>query len=111
MTDFTAQVQYRNARFRAWRALGVPLTAESGWRLTEEGPAVLGLQCAYCGCYTRISALPHNNLTRLETTALQVCDDPDHYRTAHCSHLELLCDYPDPPELVDLTALELLADG
>jgi hypothetical protein len=99
----------RNARLRAWQAHGVPV--EGGWRLASSRPRAYGhlvIGCAVCGIersgtYSLHEIQPESYYHReiKEVRALS-----EGWRA--CSHLTPLLD-EDPPEVVALTRLELLA--
>jgi hypothetical protein len=102
--DFAALLDQRNARFRAWRLFGVPV--RGGWTLSrEEGEAELRLYCLACRAQLGgrhfadlLQALAPASLLHAEREELLVA----------CRHLAPLAG-DDPPEVVALTALELLA--
>jgi hypothetical protein len=88
------QLAYRNARLRAWRALGVPV--RGGWLHWEGGWAFLA------GCDCGVLLLPQ---------LLEAGDSPaalEQKAGAPCDHLAPLLG-EEPPALLGLTRLELLA--
>lgn len=102
MADLAAELAYRNARLRAWKAHGVPV--EGGWgeiSFKSDGKvyALLILRCETCLAIARGAA---TEVRYLEVTAARVVGE------IACSHLAPLIG-ADPPEVVALTKLELLA--
>jgi type II secretory pathway component PulM len=94
------ELQKRNARLRAYRALGVPVDAR--WEIRPRGrrsSAVLTLGCALCQAGAMKEAWSPAGMARAEGEALAFAD---------CPHLAPLLQ-PDPPELAALLDLELLA--
>lgn len=138
--DLRLAIHARNARFRAWKAHGLPI--EGGWKLgqrsperwvdTETGETVdrprppypyLRLQCTACG-WSETGAV--GGLLGAKTWAQALDDEewdalkgvdrkptPPSLDDWHCPHLEpLLTPEEDtPPEVVALTALEMLSTG
>jgi hypothetical protein len=102
------ELQKRNARLRAFRALGVPV--EGGWQPAPDGRLLLQLRCLTCG------GPPHQTFTGLERFAVKARGPHGIegqliraiQRLTRCPHLAPLLQ-PDPPELAALLDLELLA--
>jgi len=97
---------WRNARLRAWRALGVP--AEGGWHM--RGPderhdrrAALRIGCSRCGKDEGCVAYYEWELARSEVTLVAYLVEE-----CRCPHLSPLLG-PEPPDLEAIAALELLA--
>jgi hypothetical protein len=93
MADVAALLAYRNARLRAWRAHGVPV--EGGW-----WGGSIKVRCTVCGADGEGGVVSGDigAAARCEHLAIATC----------CEHLAPLLG-EDPPEIVDLTRLELLA--
>ncbi len=109
--DLYLETQRRNARFRAWRAYGVPV--EGGWSNVriEDGQqyASAGLQlgCGTCGRAARTvcgEEWYHKDPVDAEWVVLTGLDAG----TPLCVHLAPLLE-DDPPEVQALWELELLA--
>jgi hypothetical protein len=110
MVDPAALIAHRNARFRAWRAYGVPVEGE--WRLVTGRPyfGVLDLGCAVCLSDARNYAPAGGAPGRAELIARLVNAERElfAFRQLLCSHLTPLLG-ADPPEVQEITRLELLA--
>jgi hypothetical protein len=110
MSELYLQGMKRNARLRAWRSYGVPLTG--GWQHDE--PSVLLLGCSVCG-FEKKRELPSDasgerlqRLMRLsELGAVRTLMIEGIARSA-CPHLAPLLG-GDPPEVRAIHELELLA--
>jgi hypothetical protein len=112
MADLQLELLRRNARLRAWRAVGVPV--EGGWvhgagvyRYAGEHPLVLlTLRCGSCGQYSARAAKAPTPFYAMPE-ALRRCESY-HLQGYACPHLApLLGD--DPPEVLAILELELLA--
>ena len=105
--DLAAILALRNARFRAWRAYGVPVAG--GWHPKAEPAialALLGLSCLRCNRTTTEYAPCFPMDLRIREEMERRCVRA--LAGMGCPHLApLLGD--DPPEVVALTKLELLA--
>jgi hypothetical protein len=101
--DLHLELQKRNARLRAFRALGVPV--EGGWeRQDRRGETLLEIRCSVCGGDWRGRYRARSRAQVLydeKTTVRRIVEDG-------CPHLAPLLQ-PDPPELAALLDLELLA--
>jgi hypothetical protein len=110
MTDPAALIAYRNARLRAWRAYGVPVEGE--WRFVAGRPyfGVLDLGCAVCLSDARNYASAAGAKSRAEIAARLANAERElfAFRQLLCAHLTPLLG-ADPPEVLELTKLELLA--
>jgi hypothetical protein len=101
----------RNARIRAWRAQGVPV--EGGWNLTGRA---LNLHCAVCQAgesFVVHRLLIWNRLPERLAEVLVWAEQEATGRLTHktgCNHLTSLLG-EDPPEILALIELELLAGG
>jgi ribosomal protein L34E len=97
------EVLRRNARLRAWRGAGVPV--EGHWERRSPGAFTLFLGCAACGQRAsrveRIRPLLLKRLPRVEAAAVESL-------RRRCSHLAPILG-ADPPEVLAITELELLA--
>jgi hypothetical protein len=125
MASLEAELAYRNARLRAWRVYGVPLDGAwalkaSGERPWADGPfTIAGVECIwlylYCdfcgqvpsGCGQLVTPdwlaeQPDGTLARLEKGLT------NNAVARGCTHLTPLLS-EDPPEVLELTKLELLA--
>jgi hypothetical protein len=102
----------RNARFRAWRAYGLP--AAGHWRLAESGLVVGSLRCHACQEQVSYAYDPsqwgdaegvdwQNLLAEGERTLVSKLS-----RYKGCWHLRPLLT-ADPPEVRAITELELLS--
>jgi hypothetical protein len=106
--DLADEIALRNARFRAWREYGVPVA--EGWGSDpdrgEEGGYSVFLYCRECDLYG------HDFLARgdIDAARLQGAERNavEEARRMGCRHLDPLLG-EDPPEVVALTKLELLA--
>lgn len=119
MADLHLEIARRNARFRAWKAHGVPV--EGAWRLEPMPPsftiAKLKVGCSLCGHPHHGSFGPGtpeiwamteiaDGLAEQERLAIQM--RPDCAEAAECDHLDALLE-DDPPEVRATTELELLS--
>jgi hypothetical protein len=102
----------RNARLRAWREHGAPVAG--GWRRDRAGRGrlSLSLRCGACRLEVDLdlweSVYTHQPAALLRVEARALAHLEGVYR---CRHLSALL-REDPPEVVALTKLELLAgDG
>jgi hypothetical protein len=108
--DLAALIALRNARFRAWRAYGVPVA--EAWRAPKDRSDRLWLvtiSCSLCGA--RGDDFGH--VAGLKAGEYDAGHRPDVLernciRAKSCVHLAPLLG-EDPPEVVALTKLELLA--
>lgn len=106
-------VMVRNARFRAWKAYGIPV--EGGWVMRGSGygsGSQLTLTCGVCGvrCERFSYTSAQEGLVYAEWSALLAPSRGIHL--ARCEHLQRLLDRgPDPPEVIALTELEMLSTG
>lgn len=100
MPDLAAELLRRNARLRAWREYGVPV--EGGWKEVGSRSLVarlwLNVNCGACGAYYWERLMECSGGWRHEGPG----------RANPCPHLAPLLG-EDPPEVEQLTALELLA--
>jgi hypothetical protein len=111
MADLAVGLAYRNARLRAWRAYGVPI--EGGWRSAPRRRVVVAsaeLRCAVCG--ERDDTFLTRNEEPAKYLVMLARSEADSLRwivaERRCSHLAPLLG-EDPPEIIGLTQLELLA--
>jgi hypothetical protein len=98
LSRLSREVLRQNARFRAWRALGVPV--EGRW---EEGAltVILRLRCLSCSF----------GIEKMFTRAIGVARQVAAYRPlVCCDHLEPLRGEA-PPALAAIEELELLSGG
>jgi hypothetical protein len=117
--DLHLELQKRNARLRAWKVLGVPVSG--GWEVehlvavdprtmravADSTPVVtLRLRCGRCDRSTHFPHPPDDlsllSLRRAEAARLESLE------WLGCTHLAPLLQ-PDPPELAALLDLEILA--
>ena len=105
MPDFSLELARRNARLRAFRAVGVPISG--GWERAPEGYRI-ALFCDACGYFASEKLWPRFR-ARLEWQESLMLRGLDPYGMGPCcAHLGPLLD-GDPAEVVEITALELLA--
>jgi hypothetical protein len=110
MADVLLEMQKRNARFRAYRAVGVPV--EGGWEpLKLLGHHLLTVRCGDCGrgdWFARPPDATRHQIRRAEVILIDNLFDPrgDGSYTG-CSHLAPLLGV-DPPEVLAILELELL---
>jgi hypothetical protein len=122
--DLALAIHARNARLRAWKASGVPVSG--GWVLVQRPPEVwvdtrtgeakesrpnpytlLLLQCGACGAKRADryqGTLVAEDLSVVERSFLRDLSADG------CTHLNPLL-LPDPEAVVALTALEMLSTG
>jgi hypothetical protein len=120
VADLAAELALRNARFRAWRAYGVPVAG--GWEpcyltkvdlgtMRSLGSEFIGVElrlcCGACG-YSRKWNLGRTELEAPCGIRAAVLGREWVSLHASCVHLAPLLE-PDPPAVVALTKLELLA--
>jgi hypothetical protein len=123
MADLDLELQKRNARFRAWKALGVPL--DGGWKeehlvsvdprtmraVSDSTPtATLKIGCTLCDSPTYRGYGPGSLEVSASLDIPTELAEQELVAVARlaCHHLDPLLQ-PDPPELAALYELELLA--
>jgi hypothetical protein len=112
LADLHLELLRRNARLRAWRAYGVPV--EGGWDVWLGTPR-LQLRCAACDMIAnglasmRAGAYGERQLINLERKFVKrLINGAKGYSGPLCPHLAPLLG-ADPPEVVAILELELLA--
>jgi hypothetical protein len=108
VADPYLEIARRNARLRAWRAHGVPI--EGCWERVGHSVRVR-LRCQACGLEGQPSeplsskAEPHRWRTAEDWQVRDITDKGCRHLASH------LLVATDPPEVITITELELLAGG
>ena len=102
--DYVAVFALRNARLRAWQAHGLPMSGQwRFWRMRSGRPVgTLALACLQCGKSDSGDHFYMADLARFERLLI------GNLNRQACGHLNALLG-EEPPEVVALTRLELLA--